>query len=362
MILNESGWYSSPGEELRNALRGGTFPFRLLSLPLDSELKRARILGLTAGSALPGDEEGAFLWLAGSRNATPSESQAASSENRPTRGVPTEKIFGEQGAAFLREHPEALSIWRYLAKTNLVQSHVSQPLPSRNSQGDIPLSQWHAQTRGLGALWTLSFLPNGKASFSLELPEGELVEPALSIVTEAAMEASSEEPLRLAMTAVENRLSSGIISYQSSPVSIVPVLEGILSRIHRDGPVDVNARTDDFRFHLPKVALHHQDQDRCLDVFVSYRYDHTALAGSYPDFLNLRRDISEALLSYPNRDDYWELVNHALVQLLFKRYRCLQNVAITLEVHPDSSVPFFRASTVAVSRRHLPPSHDEHLN
>ncbi len=365
MVLSGSGWPSSSDDALRNVLRGGSHPFRLYALQLDAEQDRAKLLQLTAGSTLPGDEEIALLSLSGAQVSLSGAQEVRCFFSEPAEKVgrvQAEKIFGEQGALFLKEHPEALGIWRFLAKTDLVHSPVNLSSLTCLSNGPDTSLHWQTNIRALGARWTFTFLPGGQATFSLELPEEETVGPALSIVTEAAMEASAEEPLRLVLESNAKGLPPGMARYQSSIISVLPVLESILSRLHREGTVDFNSRSDDFRFHLPRVTLTHQDNDRCVDVFVSYRYDHTMLAGSYPDFLNLRRNISEALHSYPNRSDYWESVNHALVQMLLKRYPCLHRVAITLEVHPDSSVPFFRASTVAVCRRHLPLGCDEKLN
>ena len=70
----------------------------------------------------------------------------------------------------------------------------------------------------------------------------------------------------------------------------------------------------------------------------------------YPDFRWLAKDVETLLSNYPNKTDYWEIVNKQITALLMKKYPAIASLTCELRVDPSPVVPYSRFSRVTRKR------------
>ena len=107
---------------------------------------------------------------------------------------------------------------------------------------------------------------------------------------------------------------------------------------------------EEFSFLIKDFRMDHQSQANNLNISVSYRYVSNISKADYPDFRWLAKDIETLLASYPNEDDYWEIVNKEITALLLKKYSGVAGVTCEIRVDPTSVVPYTRSSRVKRER------------
>jgi hypothetical protein len=56
------------------------------------------------------------------------------------------------------------------------------------------------------------------------------------------------------------------------------------------------------------------------------------------------------LSNYPNKDDYWEIVNKQITSLLLNKYPAITSVTCELKVDPSSLIPYTRSGRVRRER------------
>ena len=106
---------------------------------------------------------------------------------------------------------------------------------------------------------------------------------------------------------------------------------------------------EEFSFAIKDFRMDHQGQANNLNISISYRYVANITKADYPDFRWLAKDVETLLNSYPNEDDYWEIVNKQITALLLKKYPGIVLVTCEIKVDPSSVVPYTRSSRVSLS-------------
>lgn len=107
---------------------------------------------------------------------------------------------------------------------------------------------------------------------------------------------------------------------------------------------------EEFSFTIKDFKMDHQTQTNNLNISISYRYIANIQKSQYPDFRWLAKDVETLLANYPNKDDYWEIVNKQITQLLLNKYPGIMSVTCELKVDPSSLVPYTRTSRVTRER------------
>jgi hypothetical protein len=108
---------------------------------------------------------------------------------------------------------------------------------------------------------------------------------------------------------------------------------------------------EEFSFTIKDFKMDHQTQTNNLNISISYRYILNIQKSEYPDFRWLAKDVESLLANYPNKDDYWEIVNKQITSLLLSKYPGIASVTCDLKVDPSSLVPYTRSSRVTRERR-----------
>lgn len=142
------------------------------------------------------------------------------------------------------------------------------------------------------------------------------------------------------------------MNVSTSPKSFVRVLCVVL--VFAAAPAVVYSQTgtpvEEFSFLIKDFRMDHQGQSNNLNISISYRYVSNITKADYPDFRWLAKDVETLLSSYPNKDDYWEIVNKQITSLLLTKYKGLASVTCEIKVDPTSVVPYTRSSRVTRER------------
>jgi hypothetical protein len=106
-----------------------------------------------------------------------------------------------------------------------------------------------------------------------------------------------------------------------------------------------------FSFLIKDFKIDHQGETNTLNISIAYRYVVNIANSDYPDFRWLAKDVETLLGNYPNKTDYWEIVNKQITSLLMKKYPALASVTCEMTVDPSRQVPYTRLSRVTRNRR-----------
>jgi hypothetical protein len=107
---------------------------------------------------------------------------------------------------------------------------------------------------------------------------------------------------------------------------------------------------EEFSFSIKDFKTDHQGENNVLNISISYRYAANIANSDYPDFRSLAKDVDTLLTSYPNEDDYWEIVTKKITALLLKKYPTITSVTCELKVEPSRLVPYTRSSRTTRER------------
>lgn len=109
--------------------------------------------------------------------------------------------------------------------------------------------------------------------------------------------------------------------------------------------------SEEFSFLIKDFKINHQGETNTLNITISYRYVANIANSDYPDFRWLAKDVETLLSNYPNKTDYWEIVNKQVTSLLMKKYPALASLTCEMRVDPSGEVPYTRTSRATRTRR-----------
>lgn len=104
--------------------------------------------------------------------------------------------------------------------------------------------------------------------------------------------------------------------------------------------------TEEFSFSIQDFKMDHQTEVNNLNIEVRLRYENSILDSEYPDFRAIAKDIEDFLNNYPNKTDYWEIVNKKLTLLVLRKYLMLSSITSKIQVSPSEKVSYLRSSIV----------------
>ena len=142
----------------------------------------------------------------------------------------------------------------------------------------------------------------------------------------------------------------GIFLVSASSFSIAYSQTGFPTRIAQQRQQQTSQLIEQFSFSIPSFEMDHQGETNKLNISISYRYAINIANSQYPDFRWLAKDVETLLKNYPNKEDYWEIVNKQVTSLLLKKYPAITSITSEFEVAPSRLVPYSRSSRVTRSR------------
>ena len=113
---------------------------------------------------------------------------------------------------------------------------------------------------------------------------------------------------------------------------------------------NVDSLTEEFYFLIEDFKMNHQSEVNNLNLKVRVRYENGISDSKYPDFRAIAKDIEEFLNTYPNRTDYWEILNKKLTLLVLKKYPMLSSITSEIQVSPSETVSYTRSSIITRNR------------
>ena len=108
--------------------------------------------------------------------------------------------------------------------------------------------------------------------------------------------------------------------------------------------------SEEFSFLIEDFKINHQSEVNNLNIKVRVRYENGISESKYPDFRAIAKDIEDFLNNYPNKVDYWEILNKKLTLLMLKKYPMLSSITSEIQVSPSQKVGYLRSSIVTRSQ------------
>lgn len=142
----------------------------------------------------------------------------------------------------------------------------------------------------------------------------------------------------------------GILLLSASSFSIAYSQTGIATRSAQQRQQQTSQLIEQFTFSIPSFEMNHQGETNKLKISISYRYALNIANSDYPDFRWLAKDVETLLKDYPNKEDYWEIVNKRVTSVLLQKYPAITSITSEFEVAPSRLVPYSRSSRVTRSR------------
>ncbi len=108
--------------------------------------------------------------------------------------------------------------------------------------------------------------------------------------------------------------------------------------------------TEEFSFLIQDFKMNQQSEVNNLNIKVRYRYENGITESEYPDFRAILKDTEDFLNNYPNKTDYWEILNKKLTLMTLKKYPVLAVITSEIQVSPSQKVGYSRSSIVTRNR------------
>ena len=85
-----------------------------------------------------------------------------------------------------------------------------------------------------------------------------------------------------------------------------------------------------------------------IDIDVNYRYKDGITKPEYPNFLAIKKEIETYIQNYPDKYQYWEILNKDIAIMLKENYAVLENIEVDLTIYPTTEFPIKRHSLVSI--------------
>ena len=132
-----------------------------------------------------------------------------------------------------------------------------------------------------------------------------------------------------------------------SAMSICPQpIRAVASEPEVDDRVEDKTRSSmrDWSFAFENYPMNHQWMANTLNISVRYRLKPNASSRNAPNFTTIFDQITRSLAHHP-QDDYWEIVNRKLTEVILQENSALDSVTIRLQVQPRAKIPFTCTTT-----------------
>ncbi len=117
---------------------------------------------------------------------------------------------------------------------------------------------------------------------------------------------------------------------------------------------------EQFSFSIKDFKIDHQGENNNLNITILYRYKAHLTNAEYPDFTAIARDIETLLTNYPNKGDYWEILNKKITLMVLEKYPAITKITSQMQVSPSPNNHYLRSSIVTrdrtTTRKHSRPT------
>ncbi len=124
--------------------------------------------------------------------------------------------------------------------------------------------------------------------------------------------------------------------------------QAIISKV--ENVDNFNLPLEEFSFLIEDFKMDHQSELNNLNIKIRYRYQKRITESQYPDFRVILKDIEDFLTNYPDKVDYWEILNKKLTTTVLRKYPALESITSEIQVSPSPKVVYLRSSIVTRDR------------
>ena len=117
--------------------------------------------------------------------------------------------------------------------------------------------------------------------------------------------------------------------------------------------VESGVLVEQFSFLIKDFEIDHQGEKNNLSITIRYRYKAHISNAEYPDFTVITGDIETLLTNYPNKTDYWEIVNKRITLMVLEKYPAVASITSELQVSPSPKNTYLRSSIVKRERTNM---------
>ena len=107
---------------------------------------------------------------------------------------------------------------------------------------------------------------------------------------------------------------------------------------------------EEYSFLIENLKMAHPTELVSLNIKIRYHYVSNISDTAYPDFRDIAEDIQDFIDGYPEKADYWEVINKNLTRLVLDSYSELQDITSEMEISPSKEDPYFSMSIVTRRR------------
>jgi hypothetical protein len=114
--------------------------------------------------------------------------------------------------------------------------------------------------------------------------------------------------------------------------------------------VKAGVLTEEFTFLIKDFKIDHQGENNILNITIWYLYKAHLSNAEYPDFTVIAKEIETLLTNYPNKEDYWEIVNKKITLMVLEKYPAITKITSQIQVSPSPMNHYLRSSIVTRDR------------
>jgi hypothetical protein len=107
-------------------------------------------------------------------------------------------------------------------------------------------------------------------------------------------------------------------------------------------------------FSVKGYAVEHQHIANTINIAVKYSLKESSTALNAANFMPLLNRMTQFFVEYPNEDDYWEVVNRRLTEMILQEHPEMRSITISLEVLHRDTIPHTGISTVTATDQEPP--------
>ena len=141
-----------------------------------------------------------------------------------------------------------------------------------------------------------------------------------------------------------------LLCFQSANASVSSLRPQSTTKRERATETKLRVLIEEFSFLIKDFKIDHQGEHNNLNITIRYRYKAGVTKAEYPDFTVVLKDIEAMLTSYPNEDDYWEIVNKKITLMVLHKYPTITSIISEIQVSPSRNTPYVRSSIATRER------------
>jgi hypothetical protein len=107
-------------------------------------------------------------------------------------------------------------------------------------------------------------------------------------------------------------------------------------------------------FSIKGYPIKHQHMENIVNIAFKYSLKESSTALNTTNFMSLLNCITQFFVEYSDEDDYWEVMNRRLAEMILQEHPEMRSLSVSLEILPRDTIPYVSISTVTVTHQEPP--------